>query len=1288
MDNTRLPPKRSKTFSGHDNSSSSPSSSTPLSSGGRLRHSTGDIASKDVANDLRRSTLIPENAANDANWFAKRGLMSRKSFKLHKKELKKKSKNDKKKKKKNTSRDDNGGAAEFSQSLNDIESSCSPSNKNRLLHNSMESLEEEEVDIFSKSLENTDMMMFSKSRQNDSAASLVSEEFRESVDSFRQSLDSGSGSGGSPPLSGGSEQSMPPSLATTDESGDKMSSPPRRRFGVISGDKDDLTLLSSRMRREEHDDESCENERAPSDSIDISGFRENMISNLDMEYTASSRTLQALHGQGESERNGSDKTKLAMKKQVSWKTDHLEVPKRTSSTTIGVSGIVEEEEVEYARNTVRESVATQVTGNMTAPQIIVDDGDDDDSLSLNWDILSNMKPPPPPPNDSSSLAILKGRFIQVSDTYDQRRPSLDVSALDMGFSSKTLQNKWLNNELSDIEDSNRSSTGLSDDDDNSINKPVSIQLQNDDLGHCLSSSLDIDSMNSESDDADSSSSDSNEDCADNIVPETHFDRNISDNSGDSKSILHSGKEHREPADRRHSTVSFCNTTKSGNFSTIDVATTVTGVSDLTGFTSADPNIDIPSCPPSFEEAENSARVKERRTSTLIPQKSSIDVSWFAQNRCMSKQSYKKYKQEMKDNMLNDLDDSRRNTDPTFNHSASLPSGFNHHQQQRGLSTSTYGTAISQQCQRASEELGYPLNRSSSMDTGRDLLKGSDDAKKNAEFAALLQSLLSQSAQLDPDEVQVLKNVVKRLSSADDDDSFFGKQPVPTVPVEDTVVHVEEIEASETLDNSDISKEVTIPPQSKRCSVVSAITENTAATNSMLTDLSEDSGPQSNRQQDFNFSAMSAYQIADISEKEEKKEEPSSSEQVRRRTTISTRAVSEPNKVTDCTPKSNMVDLLEDRYSDILTEGMNHLSKVMLVNIYGRLRELSVLGHTSSKLIDIDCNSHQSLMRNRELKRLGMLKPKDEFRPYVENTRTARFVVQHVLDEYEMLEMANQFSSFSYGKASLDYDAGLLRDFKTWVEESRKRNGRFTKGSVLRNLLDSGLEVVWMADRHPDDVIYCICIDRESTTVTVIFHDEESTWSRFKNSSMMDHHNPLSDEDYEGSTDFIPIRAAVSEEILRPRRDTGKTTIDEICEKVDKIGKELGNGGRYNLSITGHSKAGGLATVCGFYLAANASLQLTSAVRIFTFASSHVGGKAFHQSFKHLEETGRLLHARFTQSNEFDSLPLFAKGGGDQYTVSFIFIKYLCILSIWYTFLSFTHNIAIHHYLPFYFSMLE
>ena len=212
-----------------------------------------------------------------------------------------------------------------------------------------------------------------------------------------------------------------------------------------------------------------------------------------------------------------------------------------------------------------------------------------------------------------------------------------------------------------------------------------------------------------------------------------------------------------------------------------------------------------------------------------------------------------------------------------------------------------------------------------------------------------------------------------------------------------------------------------------------------------------------------------------------------------------------------------------------------------------------------------------------------------------------------------------------------------------------------------NLVNSGLEVVWFSDRHPDDTIYCICVDRESATVTVVFYDEESTLSRLRNSSMMDHPNPLVDEDYEGNSDLIQIRAAVSEDILRPRRDSGKSTIDEICEKVDKIGEELKAAGshRYKLTITGHSKAGGLATVCGFYLAANPSvLELTSAVKIYTFASSHVGGKTFHASFKHLEETGRLLHARFTNSNELDSLPLYH--GDEWYKVSCISYIVYCV----------------------------
>ena len=82
------PPYRSKSLSETD-----PPPLTPRSSRRRRRPT-------DQAASLRSSTLLPENATNDAEWFAKRGLMSKKSFKIYKKEAKKKNKRKNKSKKK------------------------------------------------------------------------------------------------------------------------------------------------------------------------------------------------------------------------------------------------------------------------------------------------------------------------------------------------------------------------------------------------------------------------------------------------------------------------------------------------------------------------------------------------------------------------------------------------------------------------------------------------------------------------------------------------------------------------------------------------------------------------------------------------------------------------------------------------------------------------------------------------------------------------------------------------------------------------------------------------------------------------------------------------------------------------------------------------------------------------------------------------------------------------------------------------------------------------------------
>ena len=59
-----------------------------------------------------------------------------------------------------------------------------------------------------------------------------------------------------------------------------------------------------------------------------------------------------------------------------------------------------------------------------------------------------------------------------------------------------------------------------------------------------------------------------------------------------------------------------------------------------------------------------------------------------------------------------------------------------------------------------------------------------------------------------------------------------------------------------------------------------------------------------------------------------------------------------------------MEMRRPAYIDIMTEGMNNLSLAMLVNIYGKLRKMSILGHASVRVADIDVNSHQSLARKK------------------------------------------------------------------------------------------------------------------------------------------------------------------------------------------------------------------------------------------------------------------------------------------------------------------------------------
>ena len=111
--------------------------------------------------------------------------------------------------------------------------------------------------------------------------------------------------------------------------------------------------------------------------------------------------------------------------------------------------------------------------------------------------------------------------------------------------------------------------------------------------------------------------------------------------------------------------------------------------------------------------------------------------------------------------------------------------------------------------------------------------------------------------------------------------------------------------------------------------------------------------------------------------------------------------------------------------DILAEGMMYLSMSMLVNVYGKLREMSILGHASVKFVDLDVNSHQRISRLKEMKRRGMFEElkAEESRGFLDNTKTSESIVRMVLDEYEMCEASSELSPlYSASKANMQYDA--------------------------------------------------------------------------------------------------------------------------------------------------------------------------------------------------------------------------------------------------------------------------
>ncbi|KAL7530146.1 hypothetical protein ACHAXR_003329, partial [Thalassiosira sp. AJA248-18] len=206
------------------------------------------------------------------------------------------------------------------------------------------------------------------------------------------------------------------------------------------------------------------------------------------------------------------------------------------------------------------------------------------------------------------------------------------------------------------------------------------------------------------------------------------------------------------------------------------------------------------------------------------------------------------------------------------------------------------------------------------------------------------------------------------------------------------------------------------------------------------------------------------------------------------------------------------------------------------------------------------------------------------------------------------------------------------------EAMRTQPKYFREGSVMHNLIESGIELVWFSDMSQNDVVYGICVQREKRKVTVVFRGTVNAhnWKMNLKFDTNEYRNPVK-QNYPGRVDELSLHSGFALYLLRKRKDTGISKLEEIFDKIDEIGREMAPDGNYKLSITGHSLGGALATLCGFYAAARSRFAHLSTIYIWTFAAPRVGTTAFMRAWQHLERTGRIRHARFSVTN--DLVPL-------------------------------------------------
>mmetsp|Transcript_43207 Transcript_43207/g.65267 ORF Transcript_43207/g.65267 Transcript_43207/m.65267 type:complete len:431 (-) Transcript_43207:244-1536(-) len=206
-----------------------------------------------------------------------------------------------------------------------------------------------------------------------------------------------------------------------------------------------------------------------------------------------------------------------------------------------------------------------------------------------------------------------------------------------------------------------------------------------------------------------------------------------------------------------------------------------------------------------------------------------------------------------------------------------------------------------------------------------------------------------------------------------------------------------------------------------------------------------------------------------------------------------------------------------------------------------------------------------------------------------------------------------------------------------IEILQKKSGDVVDATkVIANDLDDDQDtdatrdsVILAINADEEDVdkscVYAIIVNHKLKRVSIVFRGTSNMgdWGTDVLVTQKKVDNPAA------SLTGIPklkIHSGFAKSILKDGR------IDAILDEVKSHMQSLKG---YRFFVTGHSLGGALATLFGFYAAADDDLakMIYGPVSIFSVASPRVGGTAFQESHKILEQVGRLRHARTHNEND-------------------------------------------------------